>query len=332
MTKSQRALTWLPHVLLVGVLAIAVIWAAQNTTWGMVGLYNDDGSYLAFAKAMAAGKGYVIPWTSPPLPAERFPIGFPAFLSLFFLFVHGSLAQQVVAMQVAVNLLGAAFLACAYAFIVCRLGISPWIALGATATVAVNPMYSDLASTTMSDLPFALLFVAAWWLHQRYMESPTVRRLVPAAVVVAMAILVRYAAAILPLVTVGILLGRRQWKRIPPYGLAVALPLLPWVAWVVHARLFGYASQWAHQTSSAAILLTSLAFSAGYMVYLGLAAFVFPGVYLAMYPFGTPLQWGNPAYLTLGALAVLALAIGAWLAWRKPKSEGCSSQTAERQL
>ncbi len=314
-------LAWLPHLILVGVLATGFTWAWQNTIFGFPGMYNDDASYICFAQALAQGKGYIIPWAPVPVPADRFPIGFPAFLSLFFKVVPPPLTRQITAMQISVNVLGAAFLLVAYLFIVRRLKISPWFALIAVTLVALDPMYSDLGATTMSDLPFALVFVAAWWLQHRYLERPSAGRLLPVAVTIAAAILVRYAAAILPLVAVVVLLWRRRWQAALSYGAAVALLLAPWVAWVLAHHSYGYASQWAHTGASAVVLSLSLGFSALYVVYLGLAPFLFPGVFLADHPWRTPIQYTNPAYISLGLLAAGFIAFGLWWAGKRGRLE-----------
>lgn len=325
--RPSRIPRWLPHLLLLGVLALAFLWGRQLMAPGLTGLYNDDAGYVDTAKAIAQGHGYSIMWVPKhgPMPADRFPIGFPALLALIVRFVPPPVERQVFAMQWGVDALAVAFLAVSYCFVVRRLKISPWIALVCVSLIAVNPMFGDLSSCVMSDLPFALVFVVAWWLHDRMVKRPGALDVAGAAVTMAAALLIRYAAAIMPLVTFYVLLRRGRAKAALGYGVTLAALLTPWLYWVVSHHLAGYAHQWGHQLlAPRAMFFNTLAFSALYMAYLGLAALVFPQIFLGKYPWRTPLAFGNPAYMAIGAaatMAILAALAATWWIGRRPAIE-----------
>ncbi len=317
--KWRLGLAWAPHALLLVVLGMAVVWGRQMMAPGLAGFYNDDATYVDTAMALAHGHGYNVMWApGHPVPADRYPIGFPAFLSLFVRLVPPPVERQVFAMQVGVDVLGAAFLAIAYLFITRRLKLSPWIALASVALIAVNPMFGDLSSTIMSDLPFALVFVLAWWLHHRMIERPGAGRVLAAALGIAAALLVRYAAAILPLVAVVALLRQGRWKTAAGYVVALGVVMAPWLVWVVQHHAAGYEHQWGHQLMAGRrMFFDTMGFSALYVAYLGLAALVFPQIFVGKFPARTVLAFGNPAYMTIGATATLAILGALGVLWFK---------------
>ena len=96
-TPERRALP--PHVrsfrpvrastAVVGRRAVLLVWAvlvvaAYLAAWRApaVGFFHDDGLYAVTAKALAEGQGYQISSLPTPIPQTKYPVLFPALLSI----------------------------------------------------------------------------------------------------------------------------------------------------------------------------------------------------------------------------------------------------------
>jgi hypothetical protein len=299
----------------IALLALIGLLASFFTVPGYVGRYNDDAVYVSCARALAEGRGYILPWSPSPAVADRFPIGYPALIAPIF-WLGGTLESQINLIQGLGILLGVGFLALSCLFAQRVMGL-PWhLALLVPAIAGFSPVFLNLAPTAMSDLPFALLFVASVWTAHRFIETPGRRTLVWAAVLAAAAFVVRYVGATLPFTAVLLLLARKRPRDAVAYAGLFAALIAPWVAWVVYVRAFGYSGQIAHQVAAPPVIQSlGLAFSGGRMFLQGLPGYVFPSAYLAEFPSVSDLPLASPVLLVIAIAVSLAIAGGVAAAW-----------------
>ncbi len=285
---------------------------------GLAGRYNDDGVYVVTARALARGLGYILPWSPNMLPADRFPIGYPALIAPVF-WLPGSTQSHVLIVEILGIGFGALAIVLSYLFAVRRLGVAPWLALSAVGIVGLSPVFLNNAPSAMSDLPFGGAFVGALWLSLRYADRPTRGRLLVAAFATAIAVLIRYIGAILPVVLVLGLLADRRPRDAFKFGVATVLLLCPWLVWVVLNGAFGYGGQFRHMVTNPAMFAVSLAFSFLYSLVQGLPAFLLPSWVIPEYPGRSPFPFGQPLLLVGGAAISILLAAGCAMAARDPR-------------
>ncbi len=291
-------------------LAVFWWWAREYMVPGYTGLFNDDGVYFTSARALAEGRGYIVAWLNPPIPADRFPIGYPAWLALFWTFPLALLETRVLLAQHANILLAMGFLAVTFFYAYRVLGLPAWACLAGIGLAGLSPFCLYYTPTLMSDLPAAFWLSLSLLFVTRYAEKSSPGNLALAAVTAAVAILFRYAAGVLPLVAIGFMVLHRRFKPAAAYAGATGLLLAPWIWWVVQGRAFGYAGQIAHQTyGDWTMRFLSLAFSGGFMFVQGLPSFLWERLFLPSFPMRSPTPFFNPYYLMLGlAFSAIILA------------------------
>jgi hypothetical protein len=275
---------WLPWLALSVLLAAILAMSTSLMVPGVVGYLNDDGLYLSSARALAAGMGYVYTFSPILEPASRFPIGYPAMLAVIVRLVPDHWAQLVV-MQWHSTLHMLLFLASSFLLLTRYLGVrAPW-ALAIVGLVGLHPILQDLANLVMSDVPFASLSTLALVvmlvaLRERRIDLRERHGLlILAGLLVAMATLVRYQG--IALLAAGVLtlwLSRRFVAGIV-LGAATALPLLPWVMWVLTHRATDYRNQFAMMASgqSPIEILRELLLSAHYLFVRVIPSALLPG-------------------------------------------------------
>lgn len=310
---------YLPYAGLAAIVALFVWWAHDYMAPGFTGFINDDAHYLGSAKALAEGKGYSLPWSNTYYPADRFPIGFPAFLALFLL-IKGTFTEQVRWIQEAQIVLAAGFILVSFLYAYRYLRIPAWACLSGALLTVLCPLALWHAGMVLSDLPFGLIFGGAIWATHAYLRSNSPRHQVLAVVLTAAAILTRYAGVVLPACTLAVLVFRRRYREAAIYAIGVGLVLLPWVAWVLQHHAFGYASQIAHQgVATPTMRALSLAFSAAYMFFQGIPALFLQGVFLAKFPERTPIAFDDPVFLLVGLVLSAIFLAGLALSCTRPE-------------
>ncbi|MBM3268760.1 MAG: glycosyltransferase family 39 protein [Candidatus Sericytochromatia bacterium] len=309
---------YLPYLGLAGLLAIFWVWTHDYMLPGYTGLFNDDATYFTSARAMAEGRGYVVGWATPPYPADRYPIGYPAWLALFWTFPLALLETRVRMAQEANILLATLFLLVSFLFAYRKLGLPAWACLAGIGLAALSPFCLYYTPTLMSDLPAALCLVAGLWLVVRYVEKPGFWRVAAAGAVTALAVLVRYQAGVLLIVGVAYLLWQRRFKAAAAYGGLTLALLAPWIWWVASNHAFGYASQIGHVTFGTwTMRALTLLFSSAYMFLQGIPSFLWQRQFLTRFPFRTNIALDDPVFILVGlAISGLILA-GIVLAMRR---------------
>lgn len=215
-------------LLALGVLAAAL---AAGRAPALVGLAHDDAEYVAYARALAAGAGYVDPTALDPEPARRFPIGFPLLLApLVARAADGAGAAALAAGSGPLALI--AYTVLAGVAIRRWSGLPGWVAGAIAALIVLSPEALYLGSMVLADLPCAVLILGALLLADARLRDPRPARApwLGIGLLLGAASLIRYAAVAPLLAVLGttLLAGRRG----PAAALAAGAGLLlaPWLA------------------------------------------------------------------------------------------------------
>jgi hypothetical protein len=131
-------------------LSLRLAWVVSVEPAG--GLVNDAGYYDAFARGIAAGRGYALP---DGTPTAFWPVGYPATLAALYT-AFGSGRAVAVGFNVVVETVTVALL-----YLLARRWFPHRTALRATAIYAVLPGAATFTSLTLSEPWFTCLFVTA---------------------------------------------------------------------------------------------------------------------------------------------------------------------------
>jgi hypothetical protein len=224
---NRRVVAW---ALLVGVLAVFFFLLARLHPANLFGATEDDTIYFSSAKALAEGKGYILP-SLPGTPAQhKYPILYPWLLSQVWRWNPSFPAN----LREAVGLtavFGAAFLVLIYLFLRRLRGLSAGEALFLTAFCAWGPHVLFYSGSVLTDIPFAVLMLAAVLVGDAGMRrEATVTGAVASGVLAGAAMLVR--ALGVP-VAAGIFVAgamRRSWRQLAVFCASVA-PFFILLAW-----------------------------------------------------------------------------------------------------
>jgi 4-amino-4-deoxy-L-arabinose transferase-like glycosyltransferase len=195
------------------------------------GLFDDAGYYDYFARSIAAGEGYQMPWGTP---TAFWPIGYPAVLSaVYFVFGPGLTAARLLNC-----ILGALTAGSTYFF--GRRWFSPGRAAGGGIVLAFMPGSIGFVNLTLSETLFTLLFVVAVLMLA---IAPSQGRRLPFVAafgaVLAAATLVRGQAALIPVIAVPWLLlqGWRPRRALAFGGVTLAVAAVLCLPWAVRNSL-----------------------------------------------------------------------------------------------
>lgn len=223
-SASRRWPVW------VGVAAVALLAAAH--TWAVsysyhVGSFDDDGQYIALARALANGQGFV-DTSLPGNPADpnRVP-GYPLLLVPFVaLFPDTMLPLRLLS--------GVLWLVCfplLWHWLGLR-GLGRGTRLAVLALFALSPVAATFATMVMAEMPFLVILLAmliAMHHWDRQGRALTGWGLASAAALIGLLLVKEAALAFYPAV-VGYLLLRRWFRKAVLAGVAGLLVLAPVVA------------------------------------------------------------------------------------------------------
>ena len=202
----------------------------------IAGQMVDDAWYILLARSLAEGHGYrmISSAVEPILPL--YPPGWPAVLSVVFHVSPGFPDNVLLLKTVSIAaMIGVGFLT--FVYLRTHRQIPGPIAGTAAVGTAIVPAFVFLAtSTLMSECVFTVAQLAAVVLAHRAVESTRDRRgilLVMTAAAVAVAVLVRSAAAGLFVAIVLWLIKEGLWKHAVLFVAAVLVCLSPWL---IYAR------------------------------------------------------------------------------------------------
>ena len=162
---------------------VGAVWVAMILCVNPAGDFplNDDWVYAGAVKSIVAGSGFHIP--GPTIANLIVQAYWGALFCLPFGFSY-------IALHVSTLVLGLAGLAFFYGS-VREMGGSRPIALFATLTLAVDPLFFDLANSFMTDVPFVSLMAIATYAFIRGLRRPSLSWLVVGIVGAMVTILLR---------------------------------------------------------------------------------------------------------------------------------------------
>jgi hypothetical protein len=231
---------------------VGAIVAAYVVAWRApaVGFFHDDGLYAVTAKALAEGQGYRIASLPTPIPQTKYPVLFPALLSVVW--------RAFPTFPANVPWLRLVPLAAVILWL--TLSVTWLRQRGATATqarliaaaAASTSWAIFLSSSLLSESLFAALVVAALILAHRVEQSgPASWKLAAATGCCAgLAMHTRSAALALGL-AIGISwVWRRRWADIAVFAVVLVALTAPWFWWVRHAEPAGLSPVEAYYTAT----------------------------------------------------------------------------------
>ena len=212
---------------------------ALNLTGSLVGVFYDDGVYLALARSLAEGHGYRLLYLPGAPGAVHYPFLYPLLLAAL-----SKLAPAFPANVVLLKAANAALLGLGASLLVLyldrRLAQPTWrLAVLMAAAATALPLVT-VATVLFAEPLFLVVLVAACWAGDAARETSSRRAawllaatagLLAGAAALTRSLGVTVAAA----VPLSLLLARRPRAALITGG-AAALCMAPWVLWVAHHR------------------------------------------------------------------------------------------------
>ena len=224
---------------LVSILALYVFAVFLMHPVAYFGSFGDDGVYFSSAKALAEGRGYIMPSFPGRLPGMKYPELYPLILSGIWRLDPNFPSN--VNFGVALTLLfGCAFLVLTFFMLRRWPGVGEIGALAVTGLSAFSVEFFFSSRFISTDVPFAAMALGAVWLTDRSRE----RDRGTAAI---------FAAGLLAGLSVGVrglgiaavagiwlaLLGKREFQRLGWFSVAALPSSIPWL-WPSFARIFAH--------------------------------------------------------------------------------------------
>jgi len=220
---------WLPRILLLCLLPVYAIYLLAPS----IGYMHDDGVYMVTARALAQGRGYLIESLPANLPQTKYPILYPAVLSILWKWIPDT-ESAVLASKVFSLLCCAVWLWLAYRYVRQQFAdrlTAEWILF----FTAAAPWVVFLSASALPDMLFAvcstsaILLLATTGSHSRS-QMATAGIVAAAGALAAAGFLLRSAG--IALVAAGIvILFRRNWRHAALFALTCLLLCLPWLVW-----------------------------------------------------------------------------------------------------
>ena len=180
---------------------------------GLFGLSQDDSLYFSSAKALAEGRGYVLPSLPGSPAATKYPILYPWLLSWVWRINPTFPANLSWAIALTYFFAVAAILLC-YLFCRSSLHLQRLQSLGVTAFLALHPAFIFYSARVMTDVPFTALTLCFLLLASRAAEPETsVKWAVWAGLVASLCIFLRLAGVAFLAGAVVALVLAKLWRK-----------------------------------------------------------------------------------------------------------------------
>ncbi len=203
-------------------LVVYLLYLAWLEPVHLFGRFHDDTIYFSTAKALAEGRGYVIP-SFPGNPSQtKYPVFYPWLLSWIWQCCPSFPANLYPAWWMTA-LFGCWFLVASFQFLRRLGGLGDWPALLLVSLCAFHPVFLGFSANVLSDVPFAALALTA-----AVAADSAMRRAGPSHLAIAGGILAGLSAATRAIgvtVVAGILaaaLYRRAYRQAILFCLAAA--------------------------------------------------------------------------------------------------------------
>jgi 4-amino-4-deoxy-L-arabinose transferase-like glycosyltransferase len=223
----RRAVPWLGLACLLILYVLSVL---RLHPANFFGLTQDDTIYFSSAKALAAGKGYILPNLPGTPPATKYPILYPWILSWVWRWNPTFPANLSIALGITL-VFGIAYVAAAFLFLRRLRGIGDAEALLLTAFCAFHPTILFYSASVLSDIPFSALALGTL-----LVANNATRREAGQAGALGCGILTGLSMLLRVLgvpIAAGILIAaltRRAWKQAAILAACIT-PFLAWMAW-----------------------------------------------------------------------------------------------------
>jgi len=219
---------WAAIILSVAAVVLAPsYWAAFNSP--AAGTYHDDSVYLITAKSLAEGRGYLIESTVKPIVQTKYPVLFPALLSLVWklspAFPANLLLLKLVPFTASLVWLGLSFL------LLKAQTSNAVFAAAAVALTAASPHTIFLSTNLLSETLFAALASGSILLLIRNQQRASMARVILAAVLAAAAFHTRTIGFCLVMAGMASLLWERRFRQLVWFGLVAGSLAAPWLIW-----------------------------------------------------------------------------------------------------
>lgn len=218
---------WAILVLIFGGYVAAIVSLHPTNFFGVT---EDDSIYFSSAKALAEGRGYVLPSVPGTPPATKYPVLYPLILSCVWKWNPSFPANLPLAIAVSV-LFGMAYLTLGFVFLRRLRLLNQGETLLLTALVAFHPVVLFYSGSVLSDIPFAALALGAMVLADRAMEpdaSPSLMLFCGAVAGLSMMMRMFGVAIVAGILTATLM--RRTWNRAIFFSFGVA-PFFVVIAW-----------------------------------------------------------------------------------------------------
>ncbi|HET9532705.1 MAG TPA: glycosyltransferase family 39 protein [Blastocatellia bacterium] len=217
--------------MLVAVLFVALLLCLAMLTPDRFGGYYDDSVYVAAAKSLTTDQGYRIISTPQEVAQTLVPPFYPFLLSLVWR-VYPHFPENLTLMMLVSVISTISFLALSYTYLVKQGYATDWQALIVIALAGINWRTILLATSTLSELVFALLSVAALHLAEKYeKERNNWVTAMSLGVIMGLVFLTRTSGAVMLVAVAVYFVWRHQWRKaLLPISVAGVF-VIGWVAW-----------------------------------------------------------------------------------------------------
>ena len=220
------------RVLAASLFLIFVVTGYSQMVPGVCGVYHDDGAYVSTAKALAEGRGYRL-INLPNAPNQtKYPILFPAFLSVIWK-IQPDFPSNVIIMQFFTLINGALAAGLCYLYMVRFVNLPRMIAFLLLLLCVTSRTLLFHATIVLSEMTFFLLTILMLWFFENRIKTTASS---PAGdfftgVLIALPFLCRVnGAAFIPIALILWYRRRLPLRWCSAGALAMALPWLVWVA------------------------------------------------------------------------------------------------------
>jgi hypothetical protein len=235
-SRPPLSLTSLHYKTAIGIILLSFFFGYLLIVPGVVGTWHDDGLYLATGKAIAEGRGYILPNLPVELPQTKYPPLLPFLFSIIWKinprFPSNTLLFQLLclaSLSVALGIYYLFFLRFRYA--------GGKVALASAVIAGTTPSILFYGSIPVAEGPFTLLSVGVFWFLEEALsrDESDNRWGVLAGCMTGMAFLCR-TIGVAYLLGASIFLVLFKRRVLKSYLLFCLPPIVAWFIWTEYSR------------------------------------------------------------------------------------------------